>query len=63
MRNLEREQYATITKHIELHGTTFNPGQVIRYKELNDLILNLIQMKAISLWENQTAPYKGFEVK
>lgn len=63
MRTPDKDNYATVTKHVEIHGTALRPGQVIRYKELNDLVLNLIKMNAISLWENQAAPYKGFEVK
>lgn len=54
------EQYAIVTEAFTLHGKTIKPGQVIKYTEVNDLILNLFKMNKIMA---QQVPYKGFEVK
>lgn len=54
------EQFAIVTEEFTLHGRVIKPGQLIRYTETNDLILNLFKMNKIIA---KKIPYKGFEVK
>ncbi len=63
MYHFDTDHYAVVTKEFELHGKVWKPGQVIRYKEVNDLILNLYKMKVISEQSQSFVPYTNFEVK
>lgn len=63
MYSFNTDHYALVVKEFELHGKTWKPGQVIRYKEVNDLILNLYKMKAITEQTHGFVPYTNFEVK